>query len=939
MLDTKVKDVTQLLDLSVSIDRNTAALQMKTCIQMIDMLKKVPGIILGDDVGMGKTYIAFSTAVWFLVNNPNKPIVIITPSWLLNAKWHNDIRNIIERNLYFDHVELSESDVVMIQERNGTYMNQIAVAANKAKVILIPMNVFASGGWKREKSFFLSCWFKHKRFGDRKRETILKALNGEKNLLEPEEFTNMGITYQEISASFYEILDQIYQEEGLSHAGVRSLKKAIKEFRYKAINKVMPRSSLLILDEAHKMKNPETVKRKALEKAVFHKFEKGIFLTATPFQLSEGELRSVLNMFKSAVLYKNKMKDFEMLISNMYFEMNKYQELMHTFEYYIQTMSSDEGIQLENVIQSGMIENVGYDVIETYDLYKRLTEQKNILESNMKKLIIRNVKKKNEYRQEIIGSLQNEDKVGIPLTNESYIPFAIMEKAIYQILSQGDKTFIANVKKTFTSSYEAVKNASIYKKDLEAIEMLSEIKLDKIKHPKLNAVTNEVVTTLQSGEKTLLFCGRIETIKQLKTNIEKRLNFSYNKNIKKVFPESGIKGFENYCKRFYNKQDVSWLLLQESYIHSVLVPILKRCGKNMRSIPKANQISGEVIKTYRKYNSTVKANYMYIKRIVEQIVFREALQKANGWESMLHHNPELLDTVTHILHPNYIELGLNPQKDVDEETLSEDVGTEHRNISTKLIQTVINYKGIWHLYQENLNKLPPVDRDGILTSMIHFLRRDKRFFIKLRSLKEKYPDKDDSFLVEKTFRKGNILDWENAFQRFLTKYCNETAANREEMQLGLSSSDVVAIITGGTKNDTRMKIRAGFNTPFYPQILIATAIMQEGIDLQVECRRVIHYDLEWNPASMEQKVGRIDRIGSLTSTLREKQQDITLDVFYPYIKNTIDESIYKTVKDREKWFNLILGGTPQWDTFEIDPEVNNIKPWVFKKLQINLSVD
>ena len=114
--------------------------------------------------------------------------------------------------------------------------------------------------------------------------------------------------------------------------------------------------------------------------------------------------------------------------------------------------------------------------------------------------------------------------------------------------------------------------------------------------------------------------------------------------------------------------------------------------------------------------------------------------------------------------------------------------------------------------------------------------------------------------------------------------------------------------------------------------------MQEGIDLQVECKRVFHYDLEWNPASMEQRVGRIDRIGSLISKLRQKEKEVTLDVYYPYIKNTIDESIYNTVKEREKWFNLILGGTPQWDTFEIDPNVTNISADVFKNLQINLSV-
>jgi len=928
----------ELFDLSASIDDTTAALQTKTCGQMIDMLQNVPGIILGDDVGMGKTYIALSAAVWFLSNYPQKSVTIITPSWLLNSKWHNDIRNFIEKNLHSDKVKFLESDVVVIQQGLGNYISQIANAAKRAKVILIPINVFSSMGWKHEKSFFLSCWFKHKRFWGKTRENILKALGGDTGVFAPEEFKDMGITYQDIPEGWYEDLDRIYQEEGVSKAGVNHIWDGIKELRYKVINKVMPNSSLLILDEAHKMKNEETVKRRSLEAAVFHKFEKGIFLTATPFQLGEGELRSVLDMFKSAIVSKEELVDFNNCISELILEMKKYQELMRIFEDYVQVMSSDEEVQLESVIKTGLKETLGFDVRETYDLYQRLLEQKNALEDTMKKLIIRNVKKKDEYRNEIIGSLYKEDKLGIPLSNEAYIPFALMEKAIYQILASGERTFIANVKQSFTSSFEAAQNASIYGRNLEAMNMLRSINLNKLVHPKLNAVVDEVVKALENGEKTLLFCDRIETINQLKKSINERLNRSYNRNIKNLFPENGIKGFDNYCKRFYNKQDVSWFLLQEGYIHSVLLPVLKLCGKNKKCIPRSSDISEEVMKTYKNYNLTVKANYMYIKRIVEQIVFEKALGKATGWEKRLSGYSELLETVNNILDARYIVLGMNLEKDSDEEDTTEDDGTGFRNISNKLISDVINYKGIWHIYHQQLNKLLPVDRDALVSSMIQFLRRDRRFFIKLRYAKDDYPDKDDSFLIQKTFGRGSLLDWENAYQRFIDKYCNETAANREEMQLGLSSSDVVATVSGGSGNEARMKIKAGFNTPFYPQILIATATMQEGIDLQVECKRVFHYDLEWNPASMEQRVGRIDRIGSLISTLREKEANVTLDVYYPFIKNTIDESIYNTVKDREKWFNLILGGTPQWDTFEIDPNVTNIKPWVFKNLQINLCV-
>ena len=99
-----IQEITELFDLSTSVDHATAALQTKTCRQVIEMLQTIPGIIIGDDVGMGKTYIAISAAMCFLDSYPNKKVIIVTPSWLLNAKWYQDIRNFIEKNLHLLYV-------------------------------------------------------------------------------------------------------------------------------------------------------------------------------------------------------------------------------------------------------------------------------------------------------------------------------------------------------------------------------------------------------------------------------------------------------------------------------------------------------------------------------------------------------------------------------------------------------------------------------------------------------------------------------------------------------------------------------------------------------------------------------------------------------------------------------------------------------------------
>jgi len=55
--------------------------------------------------------------------------------------------------------------------------------------------------------------------------------------------------------------------------------------------------------------------------------------------------------------------------------------------------------------------------------------------------------------------------------------------------------------------------------------------------------------------------------------------------------------------------------------------------------------------------------------------------------------------------------------------------------------------------------------------------------------------------------------------------------------------------------------RRNFNLPYNPFLLLVSRVGEEGIDLQKQCRYVIHYDLEWNQAKMEQREGRVDRVG------------------------------------------------------------------------------
>lgn len=91
---------------------------------------------------------------------------------------------------------------------------------------------------------------------------------------------------------------------------------------------------------------------------------------------------------------------------------------------------------------------------------------------------------------------------------------------------------------------------------------------------------------------------------------------------------------------------------------------------------------------------------------------------------------------------------------------------------------------------------------------------------------------------------------------------------------------------GDTK---RLSIIHAFNTPFYPNALIATSVLQEGVDLHYHCSEVIHYGIAWTQGDNEQRVGRVDRMfGKLENNLNTIP-GTTLPIHFPYLRNTIDE--------------------------------------------------
>lgn len=98
----------------------------------------------------------------------------------------------------------------------------------------------------------------------------------------------------------------------------------------------------------------------------------------------------------------------------------------------------------------------------------------------------------------------------------------------------------------------------------------------------------------------------------------------------------------------------------------------------------------------------------------------------------------------------------------------------------------------------------------------------------------------------------------------------------------------------GTERDSILKI---FEDVSGPNILLSTEVLSEGVDLQFSSA-LINYDLPWNPMRVEQRVGRIDRIG-------QKQSRILIWNFF--YADSLDDRVYRRLFERLNIFEHALG--------------------------------
>ncbi|TSB44716.1 DEAD/DEAH box helicase [Alkalicoccobacillus porphyridii] len=123
----------------------------------------------------------------------------------------------------------------------------------------------------------------------------------------------------------------------------------------------------------------------------------------------------------------------------------------------------------------------------------------------------------------------------------------------------------------------------------------------------------------------------------------------------------------------------------------------------------------------------------------------------------------------------------------------------------------------------------------------------------------------------------------------------EYRATQLYLQWFLKQNGITSVpFRGGFKRGKKDWMRELFKN--HAQVLIATEAGGEGINLQF-CSHIINYDLPWNPMRIEQRIGRIHRLGQVN--------DVRIYNFA--VQDTVEQKILELLYDKIHLFEKVIG--------------------------------
>ncbi|RUW37699.1 helicase-related protein, partial [Mesorhizobium sp. M1E.F.Ca.ET.041.01.1.1] len=99
--------------------------------------------------------------------------------------------------------------------------------------------------------------------------------------------------------------------------------------------------------------------------------------------------------------------------------------------------------------------------------------------------------------------------------------------------------------------------------------------------------------------------------------------------------------------------------------------------------------------------------------------------------------------------------------------------------------------------------------------------------------------------------------------------------------------------TSITRDEVKRRFKEGRS-----EVLVCTDAAAEGLNFQF-CGALVNYDMPWNPMRVEQRIGRIDRLGQRFSDIR---------IINLHYDDTVEADVYRALRSRISIFEKVVGG-------------------------------
>ncbi|WP_052339692.1 DEAD/DEAH box helicase [Gorillibacterium massiliense] len=218
----------------------------------------------------------------------------------------------------------------------------------------------------------------------------------------------------------------------------------------------------------------------------------------------------------------------------------------------------------------------------------------------------------------------------------------------------------------------------------------------------------------------------------------------------------------------------------------------------------------------------------------------------------------LYDGVTRFVKERYDEMGRNTQSAFTLVTLQREVCSSRDAVFVTLV----------HLFKKLSENSPMRPKVWELVELIRGIEANTKA--------EKAME-----LVQSIGEKTIIFTEYRASQEYLLKFLKDNGVSAVAYRGGMNRG----------KKDWMMDLFRG-----RAQVLVATEAGGEGINLQF-CHHMINFDLPWNPMRLEQRIGRVHRLG----------QTHDVNIYNLSTCGTIEEHILRLLHEKINMFQLVIG--------------------------------